>query len=77
MRLENIEFVLPAGCWPGGSKSSGGGLPLDRLHGTAFHQYKVEQLQCYDSVTLLICQLGLGPAVVKVISSLKKLNVDS
>jgi len=70
MRLESIKFVLPAGCWPGESKSSGGVWialfkPLDRLHSTVCHQYMVEHLYSCESVTLLLSELGLGPAVVE------------
>jgi hypothetical protein len=52
MRLESIKFVLPTGYWPAGSKSSDRcpPQPLDRLGGTAFPQYKVEQLYCFDLV---------------------------
>jgi hypothetical protein len=48
MRLGSIKFVLPTGCWPEESKSSGGWgwvdplKPVNRLDGTAFPQYKVE-----------------------------------
>jgi hypothetical protein len=38
MRCESIKFVLPTGCWPGGSKSNWEVVPfkpLDSLDGTA------------------------------------------
>jgi hypothetical protein len=63
LRLESIKSVLPNGCWPAGSKSSGvvGPFkPLGRLGGVVFPQYKMEHLYCCDSVTLL-SELGLEP----------------
>jgi hypothetical protein len=62
MRLESIKFVLPTGCWPEGSKSSGGGALFKLLHKcnvTALPQYMVKLSYCYDSVTLLLSQMQL------------------
>jgi hypothetical protein len=65
MRLESIIFVLPTA----GQKEASPveELPsfksLDRLDGTAFPQYMVEQLYYCDSVNLLP-QLALGLAMV-------------
>jgi hypothetical protein len=56
MIFESTEYVLPTGCWPGGSKSIGWVVPckpLHRLDGNASPQYKVEWLYHDDSIIMV------------------------
>jgi hypothetical protein len=64
--LESIKFVIPIGCWPGGSKSSGGGRGRSCTLWASGHAwwYCIFSVEDSHAVTLHPSQPTLGQAVV-------------
>jgi hypothetical protein len=54
MRLQSIKFVLPAGCWPGESKSIVELVPLSLWTGLKILHFLNKRFQSYTAITWLL-----------------------